>query len=643
MTADAQWAEGPPANPIGTRPGAFRRLSEDPVAVSAFGVLCLILAVVIAAPVLPLADPNATNLSVRLIPPLTEGHLLGTDQLGRDIFSRLIWGSRTSLAVGFAAACFAAVIGSAIGLFAGFYGRWPDMLLMRCVDVLMAFPYLLLALAIVAALGPSLVNAMIAIVIVNIPFFARTVRGTTLGLVHADFFAAARLSGRSNFGIIVSELLPNVMPVIVVTISTSVGWMILETAGLSFLGLGAQPPQADLGGMLSDGRNLIAVAPHVALIPGLTVLVLAIAINLIGDGVRDIIDPRLKSGGMARSHPATAVVGRRTRDHLDADVKSVLALVDLKTYFTIGRQVFRAVDGVSLNVAPGEAVGIVGESGAGKTATALSVLRLVPTPPGAIVGGSILYRGEDLVEVPLSRLQRIRGDRIASVFQDPRTTLNPIMPVGEQIAEAVRQHQGVSFQEAASRAVKLMEAFRIPEAADRAGSYPHEFSGGQCQRIGIAMALANDPEIIIADEPTTALDVTTQAQILELLRDIRRTRDTALVFISHDVGVIGELCDTVNVMYAGRIVESGPVAEVFSLPAHPYTQMLLACALKHCRPERSFVPIPGAPPPADALPTGCAFAPRCSFALDACRMNEVAPVALNVRRWARCIRAREFA
>ena len=627
------------------RPGALRRLTQNPVVSVGLAVLVAIVAIVLLAPVLPLADPNVAAVAQRLHPPFTPGHVLGTDQLGRDMLSRLIWGTRVSLAVGIAAAFAAALVGSTIGLLAAFYGRLADMLLMRGIDILMAFPYLLLALAIVAALGPGLLNAMIAIIVVNIPFFARTVRGATLSLVNADFMAAARLSGRSDLGIMLAELFPNVLPTIVITISTTVGWMILETAGLSFLGLGAQPPQADLGGMLGDGRNLIQVAPHVATIPGLVILLLAIGINLVGDGIRDVLDPRLKSGGVARTYPATAVAppdrrrGRLSRAAPDAD--AVLHVRGLATHFTIGSDVYRAVGGVDFAVRPGEAVGIVGESGSGKTVTALSLLRLVATPPGMIVAGEILYRGEDMVGAPLRRLQDVRGDRVAYVFQDPLTTLNPLIPVGEQIAESLRRHRGLGRADAARRAVALMDAVKIPNAAARANAYPHELSGGQRQRIGIAMALANDPEIIVADEPTTALDVTTQAQVIKLLNDLRRSHGAALVFISHDFGVIAELCDTVHVMYGGRIVESGTVADVLAAPAHPYTQRLLACVPELGRPERPIRPIPGLPPPTNALPPGCAFAPRCDLATAACRAGEIAPVTVRGGHWARCLRVSE--
>ncbi|SDR19590.1 peptide/nickel transport system permease protein [Rhizobiales bacterium GAS113] len=625
------------------RPSAWRRLTQNSVASFGLALLAVIVAIAFAAPILPLADPNITDVAHRLLPPLSPGHMLGTDQVGRDILSRLIFGTRVSFAVGLAAATMAALIGSAIGLFAAFYGKVVDMLLMRGIDMLMAFPYLLLALAIVAALGPGLINAMMAIIVVNIPFFARAVRGATLTVVRADFMAAARLSGLSDLEIVASELFPNVLPVIVITLSTTVGWMILETAGLSFLGLGAQPPQADLGGMLGDGRNLIQVAPHVATIPGIVILLLAIGINLVGDGLRDVLDPKLKSGGLARARAKTdaAPAGERMQGLSTDPAAAELPLVvrGLETHFLVGDEIYRAVGGVDLEVRPGQAVGLVGESGSGKTVTALSVLGLVATPPGRIVHGGIFHHGEDLAGAPLRRLQAIRGNRIAYVFQDPQTTLNPLLPVGEQIAEAIRRHQGLGRAEAMERAIAFLEAVRIPDAAGRADAYPHELSGGQRQRIGIAMALANDPELIIADEPTTALDVTTQAQILKLLNELRRERGSALVFISHDVGVIAELCDTVHVMYGGRVVESGPVDAVLRGPRHPYTQRLLACVPELGRSERRIDPIPGLPPPTNALPPGCAFAPRCHLADARCSAGEIAIAPVGDSHWVRCIHA----
>jgi peptide/nickel transport system permease protein len=632
--------------PVTSRITAWRRLRRNALAVAGLIIVLAIVLVALAAPILPLADPNATAPADRLLPPFSEGALLGTDQLGRDLLSRLVWGARVSIAVGLAATLIATLVGSLVGLLAAYFGRAIDQVLMRGIDMLMAFPYLLLALAIVAALGPGLFNAMIAIAIVNIPFFARAVRGTTLGLVQREFIEAARLSGFSDLRIIVSELLPNVLPVIVITMSTTIGWMILETAGLSFLGLGAQPPQADLGSMLGDGRQLIINAPHVSVIPGVLILVLVIGINLLGDGLRDVLDPRLASGTLSRPVARTDALPppARAADLPPAPERTpLLAIQGLKTQFHVGREVYRAVGGVSFEVRRGEALGIVGESGSGKSVTALSILGLVPTPPGRITAGRILLEGADLLGMPLARLQDVRGDRIAYIFQDPLATLNPLLRVGEQIAETLIRHQGMGRRMAARRAVELLELVDMPEPEARARAYPHQLSGGQRQRVVIATALANDPDVIIADEPTTALDVTTQARILRLLDRLRRESGAALIFITHDLGVIYEVCERMLVMYAGRIVESGPVEEVFSSPRHPYTERLLACVPVLGEPERAIDAIPGLPPPTNRLPAGCAFAPRCPMAIPACREGEIELERMTPHRLSRCIRARAMA
>jgi peptide/nickel transport system permease protein len=625
------------------RPGTWARFSRNHLAVIGGVILAAIALIALAAPILPLPDPNATDLPSRIARLFSAGHPLGADQLGRDMLSRIVWGTRVSLAVGLIAALTAAVIGSTIGIVAGFCGRWVDGVLMRAIDMLMAFPYLLLALAIVAALGPGLLNALFAIAIVNIPFFARAVRGVTVGLVRRDYVAAARLGGQSGLTILTGEILPNLLPVIIITFSTTLGWMILETAGLSFLGLGAQPPQADLGSMLGEGRGLLLVAPHVALVPGFVILLIVIGINLVGDGIRDLVDPRLASGGLVRPGPATAVAPGAVLSHPEApsSADAILSVRNLKTHFLLGGERYKAVDDVSFDLHPGECLGIVGESGSGKSVTALSLLGLVPTPPGCIVGGSILYRGRELLGLPLPELQELRGNRIAFIFQDPLGTLNPLMTVVEQIAETIRRHQGSPHVEAMARATDLMDQVRIPDARNRAHAYPHELSGGQRQRIGIAMALANDPDIIIADEPTTALDVTIQAEVLNLLKDLRRERDTALLFITHDFGVVSELCDRVMVMYAGRIVETGGTAEVLRDPRHPYTRRLMACVPVLGQPERAIDAIPGLPPPVNRLPPGCHFAERCDRVIDQCRIGNIPLEALGPGRSSRCIRALE--
>lgn len=276
------------------RGAIWRRLKRNRLSVAGLIVLSIVVLLAVLAPILPLADPTATETSNRLAPVGSEGYLLGADHLGRDLLSRLIWGGRTSMSVGVFATLIAASIGSLLGLVSGFYGGRTDNILMRGVDVLMAFPYLLLAIALVAVLGPGLVNAMIAISIVNIPFFARAVRGTTVSLVANEYVDAARALAFSRLRILFREVLPNVMPTIIITMSTTVGWMITETAGLSFLGLGAQPPTSDWGAMLGAGREFITRAPHVMIVPGSAIFLVVISLNFLGDGLRDALDPRLK-------------------------------------------------------------------------------------------------------------------------------------------------------------------------------------------------------------------------------------------------------------------------------------------------------------------------------------------------------------
>ncbi|MGY6548883.1 MAG: dipeptide/oligopeptide/nickel ABC transporter permease/ATP-binding protein [Roseinatronobacter sp.] len=592
-----------------------------------FGAVVLGVIVVLAllTPLLPLHPPNETNTANRFLRPLAPGHLLGTDHLGRDLLSRLLWGTRLSLAVGFAAALIAGVLGAAVGLVAGYAGGRTDNVTMRGIDMLMAFPYILLALAIVAVLGPGLFNALIAVAVVNIPFFARNIRGVTVGIAHREFVDAARLAGMSNLRILLTEVLPNIVPVVVIAMSTTIGWMILETAGLSFLGLGSQPPQADLGSMLGEARAAVITAPHTSIVPGVMILLIVMSVNLLGDGIRDALDPRLRSGALSRPMAATRVARARAPQPPEAQEGGAVLRIDaLETQFHLDQRVYRAVNAVSLEVKRGECLGLIGESGSGKSVTALSVMGLVPSPPGVITGGAVWVEGADMVGAPYEVLRAHRGRKVAYIFQDPLATLHPLYRIGDQLIEAIRVHSPVSHAAAHARAVQLLADMRIPNPAARARAYPHELSGGMRQRVGIAMALANDPDVLIADEPTTALDVTVQAQILALLADLRASRGLAILFITHDFGVVAQLCDRVAVMYGGRIVETGQTAEVLAAPAHPYTRRLISCVPELGGGRRVLDAIPGLPPAVDDLPPGCAFAPRCDKARPDCSAGEIA-------------------
>jgi len=313
----------------------------------------------------------------------------------------------------------------------------------------------------------------------------------------------------------------------------------------------------------------------------------------------------------------------------------LLAIEDLVVEFTTDDGVVRAVDGVALVINPGEIVGLVGESGCGKSVTAMSILGLI-RPPGQITGGSIHFRGQDLRTMPVAELRRIRGGQIAMVFQDPMTTLNPVMTVGAQIVEALRLHQKISKAQARNRAVELLKMLGVPSAEMGFCQYPHQFSGGMRQRAMIAMAIANDPALLIADEPTTALDVTIQAQVLELLRTTQRPAGAATLLITHDLGVVAELADRVVVMYAGRVIEQAGVGAIFAGPRHPYTLGLLTSVPRVDVEDDELRPIPGSPPDMLAAPAGCAFHPRCPLVRQRCRNQRPPLEEVADGHWTAC-------
>lgn len=298
---------------------------------------------------------------------------------------------------------------------------------------------------------------------------------------------------------------------------------------------------------------------------------------------------------------------------------TLLQVKNLKTYFSTREGTVKAVDGISYDVKKGEIVGIVGESGCGKTVSALSIMRLIPTPPGKIVDGELIFDGQDLLKLKEKEMQKYRGNEIAMVFQEPMTSLNPVLTIGRQMTEPLELHKGMSNKEAIKESIKLLASVQIPGGESRIGAYPHQFSGGMRQRVMIAMALACKPKLIIADEPTTAIDVTIQAQLLELMKQLSVDLGTALIIITHNLGIIARYADRVNVMYAGRIVEQGTASDIYDNPSHPYTIGLLKSVprLDEAVKEK-LIPIEGLPPDLAHMPEGCAFHPRCVYKFDEC-------------------------
>ncbi|MEK4303541.1 MULTISPECIES: ABC transporter ATP-binding protein [Oceanobacillus] len=314
----------------------------------------------------------------------------------------------------------------------------------------------------------------------------------------------------------------------------------------------------------------------------------------------------------------------------------VLELKELHTHFFTESGEIPAVNGVSIKVHKGEVVGIVGESGSGKSVTSLSVMNLIPSPPGKIVSGEMNFKGENLVKASEKRMKKLRGNEISMIFQEPMTSLNPLFTIGNQLIEAIRLHQKITKKEARKKAVDMLQLVGIPRADEVAGEYPHQLSGGMRQRVMIAMAMSCDPELLIADEPTTALDVTIQAQILDLMRNLNKEEDTAILLITHDLGVVAEICDRVVVMYAGQIVEEGTTREILKDPEHPYTQGLIKSLPNMHEREQQLYSIPGVVPKPKMNSVGCHFAPRCEFAFERCFQENPGLYALGNQRQSRC-------
>ena len=526
-----------------------RFLRANPL-IATGGVISLL--IVLVAVVAPLVVPYpadagaATHPEMALQAPSTQ-HLFGTDQVGRDVFSRVLAGARVSPVVAVFVLLIACVVGISLGVLAGYFGGVTDEIIMRITDIFLAFPPLLLALAFATALPANLTSLTIAIAITWWPWYTRLVRGQAASVAGRPYVEACRALGIPSWRILLRHVLPNSVTPVIVQVSLDVGGVILTASALSFLGLGAQDPTPDWGLMVAEGQNYFTTQWWLVTFPGLAILLTALAFNLLGDGLRDVLDPRRVLSPMS-------------------PVK--LEIRDLRVSFA-GHPVASVPE---LNVDGGEIVGLAGESGSGKSMTILAVLGLAGTA-GAAVTGSVRLDGQELIGLSGARLRAIRGRRIAAIFQSPALAFNPVFRVGAIVSRTLRQH-GLSAAEARARADAAMRSVLLPpELLDR---YPAQLSGGQLQRVAIALALALRAEVLLADEPTSALDVTVQAEVLELLRELRDSRGMAVLFVSHDLAVIAELCDRVAIMRAGQVVEQGPTGQVIAAPRHDYTRELLA-------------------------------------------------------------------
>ncbi|MGH9040505.1 MAG: dipeptide/oligopeptide/nickel ABC transporter permease/ATP-binding protein, partial [Acidimicrobiia bacterium] len=590
-------------------------------------------------------------------------HLFGTTNEHFDVFSRVVFGARLALQVVLLSTAFAVVIGVPLGLISGYAGRSLDRVLVLLMDALYAFPSLLLAIVAAFALrrwvGPGVPAAALSISVIYIPQYFRVVRNHTLAVREEPFVDAARAMGARPRTIISRYIASNVVSSVPVIFTVNAADAVLTLAGLGFLGYGGTFRTAEWGYDISVAITDIGTGYWwTSLFPGLAILLLVTGLSLLGEGINDVLNPRLRRAGIAgavalpesleTATPVPAPADERTDPAAAGDESAlerlpdlaavaipahrpggggrgggaVLAVSGLSVTYHTPRGPIRAVAGLDLEVAPGHSLGLVGESGCGKSTLGRAILGILPK--GTEQAGRVVLDGDDLTADP-ARWRSVRGDRLALVFQDPATRLDPLMRIEDHFTETIRTHRPTMKPAAARRlAADALTAVGVPPG--RARQYPHEFSGGMRQRIMIALAIALEPRVLVADEPTTSLDVLVEAQVLRLLDSLRQRLGIAVVLVTHNLGIVAETCDRVAVMYAGRIVEEGPVAEVFARPRHPYTQGLLRSVIS--LDTTTLVSLPGVPPDLAHPPPGCPFAPRCPLAMATC--HEVAPVAAPV-------------
>jgi ABC-type glutathione transport system ATPase component/ABC-type dipeptide/oligopeptide/nickel transport system permease subunit len=554
-------------------------------------------------------------------------HWFGTTVGGTDVLSRVIFGARTAIEVIVLAVVLSALIGIPLGLVSGFLGGWLDRVLVLVMDALYAFPSLLLAIVVSIVLntkhggflgwilpdpsgGPisGILSAAISITVIFIPQYYRVIRNATIAVKVEPYVDSARVVGVRTPRILFRHILANVAQNLPIIGTLNASEAVLTLAGLGFLGFGIEPSAAaewgfDLNKALPDATNGIW---WTGMFPGLAIVLIVLGVTLVGESLNDILNPLLRTRGQettsADEEELEEIVEEGGLDAPAVDVSprpgegrrvAALSLSNLSVSFQTDAGQVHAVRGVSFDVAPGEVVAVVGESGSGKSVSSRAVLGLLPstaTVDGSAVLGAADGSERELIGMPVSQLRPIRGDEVSMVFQEPSTALNPVYTVGWQIAEGLQAHNEISKKDARARAIELLEMVGLPDPEHRVDYYPHQLSGGQKQRVVIAMAIACDPDVIIADEPTTALDVTVQAAILELLLSLRDRIGTAIVLITHNMGVVADMADRVVVMYRGSVVEEAPASQLFSAPRHPYTRKLLD-AVPHLGREHGPQPV----------------------------------------------------
>ena len=620
-------------------PSLWRGLLRRPLGLGSAAFLLVLVVATACAPWLAPSDPGAQDLGNALSGP-GAAHWLGTDRLGRDVLSRLLFGGQITLVSVVEAALVFTLLGVTLGLTAGFLGGWADRLIARLGDLLLALPGIIVLLMVLSVFPGNDLVTMIALGVLSCPTLLRVVRGQTMALRQELYVKAARLAGLTGPRIMWRHILPRLAGPIIVQVSLFAATAVLVQAALSFLGLSTPETEGpSWGNMVGSAAEVISRDGWLMVPTGGVLVLTVLALGLLGDAVRDLTvgralapPPRPNRRRPARSPAEPA------EPEPDAPLLSVR---DLTIAFPTTAGDVTVVRDVSFDVRAGEAFGIVGESGCGKTVTARSLVGLL-ADGGYVSAGSAVFDGRDLAGLSERDLRGIRGSRIGLVAQEPMSGLDPSFQVGGQLVEVIRRHDPMSRRAARARAVELLAMVHLPEPARVARRYPHELSGGMAQRVVIALALAGNPDLLIADEPTTALDVTVQVEILALLRELRARLGMAVILVTHDWGALADLCDRAMVMYAGEVVEQATVDDLYRTPRHPYTRGLLA-ANPHDAPVAAGLPaIPGSVPPPTRWPAGCHFQPRCALATAECAAGPIPLVAPAPDRVSRCIHIDEL-
>jgi len=634
-----------------TTPHSKRRfwklLLTSPSGLFAVIVLAVMLLSTFGASLFTRYSPIKNDLSARMQMPSAE-HVLGTDALGRDLFSRVLHGGRPAFTGVAKAILLAVLIGVPMGILAGYFGGRLDAVIGRIIDVAMSIPGIILLLMAMVIFGGGQGPAMYTLGVLFAPGLARVARGSAMAARAEPYVAAARVSGLSHLQIMIRHIWPRVMSPVVIRLALLAASALLIQAGLSFLGFGTDPPYPAWGYMVAEGASELQRNAWLIIPPGATVALVAMAFVLLGDAIRDA------------TQGSQASVQRMTRGQTKDDARlslrtdstspepqvvtedSILTVSGLTVEIPLVRGWTTIVRDVSFRVQKGEAVAIVGESGCGKTVTALSTIGMTPGR-GRIAAGSVIFNGKELVGAGREVLGKLRGREIGFIAQEPMVALDPSYTVGSQLNEAVRRNRGLNRREAREVVMELLRLVKLPEPEEVARRYPHEVSGGMAQRVVIARALAGRPSLLIADEPTTALDATVQAEILDLLRSLQKELGMSMIFVTHDWGVVADIADRAVVMYAGQGVEYGTAGEFFARPLHPYTLGLMRANPHLVAEGERIETIAGSVPPPGEWPVGCHFAARCFMRQDQCTAGPIALGEPESGRRSRCLRAAELA